>query len=63
MSAYDDSNVIDLVARRRCQLEARSLDPASIAAHVLAETGTPIPTPATDGGYDDGGYDDGGYAA
>ncbi|WP_040798877.1 hypothetical protein [Nocardia higoensis] len=56
---YDDSNVIDLAARRRCQLEARGLDPIAVAVHVLAETGTPMVWPAGDG-YDDG---DGGWAA
>jgi len=56
---HDDSNVIDLAARRRCQLEARGLDPIAVAAHVFAETGTPITWPTSDG-YDDG---DGGWAA
>ncbi|MCC3316506.1 hypothetical protein [Nocardia africana] len=37
-SEYD--NVIDLHARRRCQLEARGLDPVGIAVNILAETGT-----------------------
>ncbi|SNY80380.1 hypothetical protein SAMN04244553_1942 [Nocardia amikacinitolerans] len=36
---YDD-NVIDLVARRRCQLEARGLDPLAIAVNLLIETGS-----------------------
>ncbi len=36
-SEYD--NVIDLHARRRCQLEARGLDPVGIAVNILAETG------------------------
>ncbi|WP_280497517.1 hypothetical protein [Nocardia asiatica] len=39
---YDD-NVIDLQARRRCQLERRGADPVSIAVHLLAETGS-VPT-------------------
>lgn len=34
------ADVIDLQARRRCQLEARGLDPVGIAVNILAETGT-----------------------
>ncbi|MBF6356070.1 hypothetical protein IU449_16230 [Nocardia higoensis] len=59
MSNRYDSNVIDLAARRRCQLEARGLDPIAVAVHVLAETGTVMAWPVSDG-YDDG---DGGWAA
>ncbi|MEV0344085.1 hypothetical protein AB0H49_34250 [Nocardia sp. NPDC050713] len=33
-------NVIDLQARRRCQLEARGLDPIAIAINVFVETGS-----------------------
>lgn len=51
---YDD--VIDLQARRRCQLQARGLDPVSVAVHVFAETGS---LPAW--GVDD--YDGGDWAA
>ncbi|WP_181064854.1 hypothetical protein [Nocardia nova] len=36
-SEYAD--VIDLHGRRRCQLEARGLDPIGIAVNILAETG------------------------
>lgn len=45
------ADVIDLHGRRRCQLEARGLDPIGIAVNILAETGTAL-------GYDydpDGG--------
>ncbi|MGY5276444.1 hypothetical protein [Nocardia gipuzkoensis] len=53
---YDD-NVIDLQARRRCQLEARGLDPVVIAAHLLVETGS---VPLWDNSDD---YDGGDWAA
>lgn len=36
-SEYAD--VIDLHGRRRCQLEARGLDPIAVALNILAETG------------------------
>ncbi|WP_040795708.1 hypothetical protein [Nocardia higoensis] len=62
MSNSYDSNVIDLAARRRCQLEARGLDPITVAVHVLAETGTVMAWPAGNG-YDEFGDGDGGYAA
>jgi len=58
MSKHYDSTVIDLAARRRCQLEARGLDPVAVAVHVLAETGTVMAWPTDE--YDDG---DGGWAA
>ncbi|MEV0340570.1 hypothetical protein AB0H49_16200 [Nocardia sp. NPDC050713] len=51
-------NVIDLQARRRCQLEARGLDPLAIAVNVFAETGS---VPAWNSGGDD--YDGGDWAA
>ncbi|MEV6136481.1 hypothetical protein AB0L63_10535 [Nocardia sp. NPDC051990] len=50
---YDD-NVIDLHARRRCQLQARGLDPVTVAVHLLAETGA-IPAWGTDD-YDGGDW-------
>lgn len=53
---YDDTNVIDLAARRRCQLEARGLDPITVAVHVLAETGTPMAWPAGDDYDGDDGW-------
>ncbi|MGW4720755.1 hypothetical protein [Nocardia sp. NPDC004260] len=53
---YDD-NVIDLQARRRCRLERSGLDPAAIAAHLLAETGS---VPLWDNGDD---FDGGDWAA
>ncbi|MGY4102714.1 hypothetical protein ACW2Q0_24615 [Nocardia sp. R16R-3T] len=53
--SYDD-NVIDLHARRRCQLQARGLDAVSVAVHLLAETGT-LPAWASDD------YDGGDWAA
>jgi hypothetical protein len=49
-------NVIDMQARRRCQLQARGLDSVTVAVHVLAETGA-LPAWSTDD------YDDGGWAA
>ncbi|MFI5535299.1 hypothetical protein ACIA5H_02805 [Nocardia sp. NPDC051900] len=52
---YDD-NVIDMQARRRCQLERRGADPVSIAVHLLAETGV---VPLWDNGDD---YDGGDWA-
>ncbi|MGW4739009.1 hypothetical protein [Nocardia xishanensis] len=51
-------NVIDLQARRRCQLEARGLDPIAIAVNVLAETGSVLTW--NDSGDD---YDGGDWAA
>jgi len=57
----DDFTVIDLAARRRCQLEARGLDPITVAVHVLAETGTVMAWPSSDSYSDDDS--DGGYAA
>ncbi|MEU7764538.1 hypothetical protein AB0B25_05395 [Nocardia sp. NPDC049190] len=42
--------VIDLRARRRCQLEARGLDPVAVAVNLLVETGS-VP------GWDISGYD------
>lgn len=50
--ANEYANVIDLHARRRCQLEARGLDPIGIAVNILAETGT-----AFGHGYDPDGGD------
>ncbi|WP_067839601.1 hypothetical protein [Nocardia lijiangensis] len=50
-------NVIDLQARRRCQLEARGLDPLAIAVNVLAETGSVLAWNASDD------YDGGDWAA
>ncbi|WP_028479112.1 hypothetical protein [Nocardia sp. CNY236] len=35
----DTDAVIDIRARRRCQLEARGLDPIAVAVNLLAETG------------------------
>ncbi|MGW0250814.1 hypothetical protein ACWDYH_29700 [Nocardia goodfellowii] len=51
-----DSNVIDLAARRRCQLERRGFDPIAKAVHLLAETGQAL-------GVEDGYDDDGDWAA
>ncbi|WP_067833357.1 hypothetical protein [Nocardia lijiangensis] len=50
-------NVIDLQARRRCQLEARGLDPIAIAVNVFAETGAVLAWSASDD------YDGGDWAA
>ncbi|WP_431956414.1 hypothetical protein [Nocardia lijiangensis] len=52
-----DDNVIDLMSRRRCQLEARGLDPLAIAVNLFAETGS---VPAWNSGDD---YDGGDWAA
>ncbi|MEU7769494.1 hypothetical protein AB0B25_31040 [Nocardia sp. NPDC049190] len=55
----DADVVIDLRARRRCQLEARGLDPIAVAVNLLVETGS---VPGWDiSGYD--GYDESGWAA
>jgi hypothetical protein len=51
---YDD-NVIDLQARRRCQLQARGLDPVTVAVHLLAETGS-LPIWGSDDYDDDGDW-------
>lgn len=37
---HNPADVIDFQARRRCQLEARGLDPVGIAVNILAESGS-----------------------
>ncbi len=54
--ANHTADVIDLHARRRCQLEARGLDPVGIAVNILAETGTTF-------GWSDHDPDGGDWAA
>ncbi|MEV0343180.1 hypothetical protein AB0H49_29590 [Nocardia sp. NPDC050713] len=53
--SVDRDNVIDLQARRRCQLEARGLDPIAIALNVFAETGS-VPTWNSGDDYDGGDW-------
>ncbi|MGW5455008.1 hypothetical protein [Nocardia sp. NPDC003979] len=48
------ADVIDFAARARCRAEARGLDPATVAAAVIAETGT---APAWDDYYSPDGWD------
>ncbi|MEU7633422.1 hypothetical protein AB0C34_26170 [Nocardia sp. NPDC049220] len=56
-TSTDADVVIDLRARRRCQLEARGLDPVAVAVNLLVETGSAP-------GWDISDYDDGsGWAA
>ncbi|MEV0682700.1 hypothetical protein AB0I35_02435 [Nocardia sp. NPDC050378] len=49
------ADVTDFAARARCRAEARGLDPATVAATVLAETGT---VPAWNDYAETGGWDD-----
>ncbi|MBF6334239.1 hypothetical protein [Nocardia transvalensis] len=51
----DIDAVVHIRSRRRCQFERAGMDPASIAVHLLAETGD---VPGWDTGLDDDGGED-----
>lgn len=57
------ADVIDLTARRRCQLERAGHDPITVAVHLLAETGEVPGWDFTIHHNNDGGDDGPGWAA